>query len=394
MESPSSYFRCNWTYPTKICVGAGRVVEVGQHCTELAIKRPLFVVDSGLADTVMVRNVIQNMHDAGLSPSVFSDFSANPNSQDVERSVTVLREGGHDCVVALGGGSAMDVGKLAAFMVGQIRPIWDFEDIGDYWARAHAEAILPIIAVPTTAGTGSEVGRAAVVINEKTHEKKIIFHPKMLPSLVIGDPELAIGLPPHLTAATGLDAFTHSFETFCVNSFHPMADGIALESMRLIKTYLPRAYENGEDIEARTYMFAAALMGGVAFQKGLGAVHSISHPLGSLCGIHHGLANAVLLPYVVAFNRPSITEKVVRAASTIGLAGGFDGFMAWLLEFRARHAIPHDLAQMGVDPSLASQIGRMAYDDPSTTTNPRPVTPEDLQFIFESAVKGDLPPSA
>ncbi|MFC3074253.1 iron-containing alcohol dehydrogenase [Shinella pollutisoli] len=379
-----------WTYPTTIHVGAGKAADLPRHAAAIGLKRPLVVTDKGLAGLPMIAAAVERLRAAGLQAALFSEVQGNPTDTNLTAGIAAFRAGNHDGVIVIGGGSAMDVGKLVALMEGQTVPVWDLEDIGDWWTRANADAIHPILAVPTTAGTGSEVGRAAVLTNTTDHTKKIIFHPKMLPALVIGDPELATGLPPALTAATGMDAFTHSFETYCVESFHPMADGIALESMRLIRDWLPRAVRDGRNVEARTYMFAAAMMGGVAFQKGLGAVHSLAHPLGALYDIQHGLANGVILPYVVAFNRPVIERKVGIVAHMLEIDGGFDGFLDWLLAFRRELGIPHTLADLGVTTADADEIAVKALADPSTGANPRKMTAEDFRRLFIAAVEGDL----
>ncbi len=379
-----------WTYPTTIHAGAGTFADLPRHAAALALRRPLIVTDRGLAGLPMIGRAQEMLSAAGLAPALFAEVQGNPTDANLAAGIAAFRAGAHDGVIAIGGGSAMDVGKLVALMEGQTVPVWDLEDIGDWWTRADAARIHPILAVPTTAGTGSEVGRAAVLTNTADHTKKIIFHPKMLPALVIGDPELSLGLSPALTAFTGMDAFTHSLETYCVNSFHPMADGIALESMRLIRDFLPRAVKNGQDIEARTMMFAAAMMGGVAFQKGLGAVHSLAHPLGAIHDIQHGLANAVILPYVVVFNRLSIEPKVARVAHILGLTGGFDGFLAWLLAFRAELGIPHRLADLGLTGADADEIASKAHADPSTAANPRPMTRDDFHRLYIAAVEGEL----
>ncbi len=379
-----------WTYPTTIHVGAGKAADLAKHAAALGLKRPLVVTDKGLVGLPMIAAAMERLLAAGLRAALFSEVQGNPTDLNLAAGIEAFRAGDHDGVIAIGGGSAMDVGKLVALMEGQTIPVWDLEDIGDWWTRADADAIHKVLAVPTTAGTGSEVGRAAVLTNTADHTKKIIFHPKMLPALVIGDPELALGLPPALTAATGMDAFTHSFETYCVESFHPMADGIALESMRLIRDHLPRAVRNGRDVEARTMMFAAAMMGGVAFQKGLGAVHSIAHPLGAIHDIQHGLANAVILPYVVSFNRPVIEPKVKVIAHMLGIERGFEGFQDWLLAFRRELGIPHSLADLGVTGADADEIAVKAMADPSTGANPRKTTVEDFRRLYLAAVEGDL----
>ncbi len=381
--------KANWSYPTKVWFGPGRIADLPAACRETGMKRPLLVTDPGLSALPMIAATARLLRDAGIAVEVFDKVQGNPTSVNLDGALAAYRARGHDGVIAFGGGSALDVGKTTAFMAGQSRPVWDFEDIGDNWRRASG-AIAPIIAVATTSGTGSEVGRATVITNAETHVKKIIFHPKMLPALVIGDPELALGLPPALTAATGMDAFTHSFETYCVESFHPMADGIALESMRLIRDHLPRAVRNGRDVEARTMMFAAAMMGGVAFQKGLGAVHSIAHPLGAIHDIQHGLANAVILPYVVSFNRPVIEPKVKVIAHMLGIERGFEGLQDWLLAFRRELGIPHALSDLGVTGADADEIAVKAMADPSTGANPRKMTVEDFRRLYLAAVEGDL----
>ena len=379
-----------WSYPTAIHAGAGKIADLGRHTADVGMKRPLVVTDKGLAGMAFISAALEALRKAGMAPAVFSEVQGNPTDLNLAAGIDAFRKGAHDGVIVIGGGSAMDVGKLVALMEGQSLPVWDLEDIGDWWTRADTSRIHPIIAVPTTAGTGSEVGRAAVLTNTADHTKKIIFHPRMLPALVIGDPELARGLPPALTAATGMDAFTHCFETFCVESFHPMADGIALEGLRIIRDFLPRAVRNGDDLEARTMMFAAAMMAGVAFQKGLGAVHSLAHPLGAIHDIQHGLANAVILPYVVVFNRPAIEAKVARVAHTLEIEGGFDGFMTWLLAFRRDLGIPHTLALLGATAERADEIAAKALADPSTGANPRKMTVDDFHRLYLAALEGDL----
>jgi alcohol dehydrogenase class IV len=379
----------NWNYPTRIWSGPGRIGDLAEACALAGIAHPLIVTDKGLEDSGIVAKVCAVLTKAGLAYSVYAEVQGNPVGKNVDDGTALYRSCGHDGVIAVGGGSGLDVGKAIAFMSGQTRPLWDFEDVGDWWTRADPDGIAPVIAVPTTAGTGSDVGRASVVVKEDTHEKKIIFHPKMLPVVVIADPELTIGLPAHITAATGMDAFVHCFEAYCAPGFHPMADGIALEGMRLVKDYLPRAYADGGDIEARSRMLAAASMGATAFQKGLGAVHSISHPVGAFYNTHHGLTNAIVLPYVMLFNRPAIEDKMVALARYLGLEGiGFDAVFAWILAFRTQLDIPASLGEIGVPADQAETIGDHAQRDPSTGGNPRATSAEDMMAIFKSAVAG------
>jgi alcohol dehydrogenase class IV len=380
--------RGTWNYPTTVWAGPGRLDEVAAACTRSGIERPLIVTDAGLAHHAMTARARGLLGEA----AVFSDVAGNPSAAHVEAGLSAYRAGAHDGVVALGGGAALDTGKVVAFMAGQTRPLWDFEDIGDWWTRADPTGIAPVVAIPTTAGTGSEVGRAGVILNEEAHQKKIIFHPLMMPKVVILDPELTVGLPRSVTAATGLDAFVHCFEAYCAPGFHPMAEGIALEGMRLVAEYLPRACADGTDLPARAQMLAAASMGATAFQKGLGGVHAIAHPVGSWFNTHHGLTNAVLLPYVMAYNRRAIDERCARIARVLGLAdASFDGLMAWVLDLRQRLDIPHALAQIGVDARNADVIGREAALDPSAGGNPIPIDAAGYESIFRSAILGHLP---
>ena len=378
----------NWNYPTTIWAGPGRVAELPRACRRAGIARPLVVTDQGLLATAMIRGAADLL---GAAP-VFGDVQGNPSAAHVEAGLAAYRAGRHDGVVAIGGGAALDTGKVVAFMSGQTRPLWDFEDVGDWWTRADVAGIAPVVAVPTTAGTGSEVGRAGVILNEATHQKKIIFHPQMMPRVVILDPELTIGLPRAVTAATGMDAFVHCFEAFCAPGFHPLADGVALEGMRIIAAYLPRACADGRDIEARARMLAAASMGATAFQKGLGAVHAIAHPVGSWFNTHHGLTNAILLPYVMTFNRAAIADQCDVISRALDLpVRGFDGLLAWVLDLRRELGIAHTLAAIGVTADKAGVIGAEAAIDPSASGNPLPVGAADLEGIFRAAVSGQLP---
>ncbi len=379
--------KANWNYPTTIWAGPGRIAELPAACASLGIRRPLLVTDEGLRDAPMVLAALALVPHTGL----FAGVRGNPVAANIDAGLAAYRSGGHDGVIAFGGGSALDAGKVIAFMSGQTRPLWDFEDIGDWWTRADRRGIAPVIAVPTTAGTGSEVGRAGVVINEATHQKKIIFHPQMMPGIVISDPGLTVGLPAAITAATGIDAFVHCFEAFCAPGFHPLADGIALEGMRLIQTYLPRACDNGGDIEARSRMLAAASMGATAFQKGLGGVHAIAHPVGAYFNTHHGLTNAILLPYVIVHNRPAIEAQLAVVARTLNLAGEpYRAVLEWVLAFRKRLNIPHTLADIGVPSTDSEIIGREAALDPSAGGNPLPTDAATYARLFRSAIKGDL----
>jgi alcohol dehydrogenase len=381
----------NWNYPTTVWHGPGAITRLVEACQKAGIARPLVVTDTGLRESGIVIRVGQLLQLGGITAPVFSDVKGNPTGANVDAGLAAYREGNCDGVVAVGGGSALDIGKCIAFMVGQSRPIWDFEDVGDGWTRANSAGIAPIIAVPTTAGTGSEVGRAAVVTHEAGHEKKIIFHPLMLPRIAISDPELSVGLPPKLTAWTGMDALTHCIEAYCAPGFHPMADGIAVEGVRLIADYLPTAVRDGNDIEARSRMLAAASMGAAAFQKGLGAVHSISHPVGALYDTHHGLTNGVVLPYVLAYNRPAIEERMAYLAVALGLPGGdFDALTEWLLSFRASLHVANSLGELGVEESRAGELAEKALRDPSTGGNPVPMTVDDFRRVIVSAIRGDL----
>ncbi|MBT3305727.1 MAG: iron-containing alcohol dehydrogenase [Alphaproteobacteria bacterium] len=381
----------NWNYPTTIRFGVGRIKELSKCCKNLGMSRPLLVTDPGLSDRDMVLDAIASATTDGLPTGLFSDIKPNPVGQNISDGLRVFHEGGHDGVIAFGGGSAMDAGKTIAFMAGQKRPIWDFEDVGDNWKRAELDAIAPIVAVPTTSGTGSEVGRATVVIDEGSETKKILFHPRMLPELVICDPQLVTGLPPHLTAATGMDALAHCLEAYCVNGYHPMADGIALEGLRLVRNWLPGAVDDGQNLEARAHMMAAATMGATAFQKGLGAIHSLSHPVGAVFDTHHGLTNAVFMPYVMAFNRRAIEGKMERLARFIGLEDpSFEAVLNWVLDLRDQFDMPTTATELGVTEDRVTDISRMAAKDPTAPTNPISVGETEMREILDSAMEGRL----
>ena len=364
----------NWTYPTAIRFGAGRITEIAEACFVAGITKPLLITDRGLANMKITHKTLNLLEAAGLNAAMFADVDANPNEKNTKAGVKAYNDGGHDGVVAFGGGSAMDLGKIVAFLAGQTRPLWDFEDIGDWWTRADSGAIAPIVAVPTTAGTGSEVGRASVITNSKTLEKKIIFHPKILPTVVICDPELTVGMPTFITAGTGLDAFAHCVEAFSSPHYHPMSQGMALEGMRLVKDYLPRAISDGSDLEARAHMMSAAIMGATAFQKGLGAIHALSHPIGAIYNTHHGTTNAVCMPAVLQFNKPAIKSIMVKASSYLGLSGGFDGFCAYVDQLNGSLGIPKKLAGLGVKNPDIERIVEGALTDPSASGNPIKMT--------------------
>ncbi len=383
----------NWNYPTAIRFGVGRIGELAGACRSLGMQRPLLVTDPGLAALPMVRQALAACRKEGLGCDVFSDVRGNPVARNVTDGVEAYRRGKHDGVIAFGGGSALDAGKAVALMVGQTRPLWDFEDREDWYTRVNVEGMAPVVAVPTTAGTGSEVGRASVITDDRDHTKKIIFHPRMLPALVIADPELTVGLPPAMTAAVGMDALSHNLEAYCSPFYHPMAQGIALEGMRLIKEWLPVACAEGTNLEARAHMMIASSMGAAAFQKGLGAMHSMSHPCGATLDTHHGLTNAVVMPYVLAFNRPAIEQKLSALARYLDLPGsGFDAVLAWVLGLREQIGIPHTLASLGVTATHVPALAAMAAVDPSCGGNPVPLTVENLSGLFTQAIEGRLAP--
>ena len=376
----------NWSYPTAIKFGAGRIAELPAACAQAGITKPLLVTDRGLAALPITAQTLEILRAAGLDAAIFADVDPNPNEHNLAAGVAAYTAGGHDGVVAFGGGSGLDLGKCVAFMAGQTRPIWDFEDIGDWWTRADASAIAPVVAVPTTAGTGSEVGRAGVLTNSVTHEKKIIFHPKMLPAVVICDPELTVGMPKAITAGTGLDAFAHCVEAFSSPFYHPMSQGIALEGMRLVIDYLPRAYDDGTDLEARAQMMSAAAMGATAFQKGLGAIHAMSHPIGAHFGTHHGTTNAVCMPAVLKFNAEAIRARFDRAAPYLGIDGGFDGFCAFVDAFNTRLGVPQGLSALGVTEAAIPALVEGAIKDPSCGGNPVALTEANLAELFRAAL--------
>ena len=381
----------NWNYPTTIWSGENRINDLPEACLNLKIKKPLFVTDKDLIKLPMVRNIISKLKKNLNELNIYSNFSGNPNGENVEDGVIKFNESKCDGVIAFGGGSGLDVGKAIAFMSGQSRPIWDFEDIGDYWKRADETNIAPIIAVPTTAGTGSETGRASAIINKETGIKKIIFHPKFLPSIVILDPVLTVDLSPRLTGATGMDALAHNLEAFCAPGFHPMADGISIEGMKLIKKSLLTAYKNGKDLEARTELLAAASMGSTAFQKGLGAIHSLSHPVNSQFNIHHGLSNAIFMPYVLTFNKKLIEKRIVSICDYLNLDKSFESFLNWILDLRKELNIPHKLSDV-IDSNKINidKLSKMALEDPSTSTNPKEMTIDDMKILYEYSISGKL----
>lgn len=381
----------NWNYPSNIRIGAGRVNELAEACISLNIRAPLLITDPGLSALPMIDEAVMGCNKVGLRCAQFSNVQGNPTGRNVEDGVVAYQTGNHDGVIAFGGGSALDAAKAVALMVGQTAPLWDFEDIGDNWMRVKTSGVAPIIAVPTTAGTGSEVGRAAVITDENNQVKRIIFHPLLLPSLVILDPNLTLGLPPHITAATGMDALSHSLEALCSSSYHPMAEGIAIEGIRLVKEYLPRAVANGQDLEARTHMLVASSMGATAFQKGLGGMHAIAHSLGALYNAHHGLLNAILMPYILQANQAKIEHKIERLGRYIGLPDtSFTGFFNWIIQLRSDLDIPQNLSMIGIDEQQSELVGRMSAVDPSASGNPVTFTAQQYADIFLRAIQGRL----
>ena len=390
---PSPYpLRGNWNYPTLIRFGAGRIAELPAACKQLGMRHPLLVTDPGLANLPMVHLALAQVQSAGLDCEVFCDIQPNPVEANVTDGVEAFRRGRNDGVIAFGGGSALDAGKAIALMVGQTRPIWDFEDREDWYTRIDVAGMAPVVAVPTTSGTGSEVGRASVITDTANHTKKIIFHPRMMPGLVIADPELTLGLPSHVTAAVGMDALSHNLEAYCSPGYHPMSDGIALEAMRLIKDWLPVAYADGHNLEARSHMMVASSMGATAFQKGLGAMHSLSHPCSANLGTHHGLTNAVVMPYVLAFNRSAIDDKLKRLGAWLGLpAASYEGVLEWVLTLRRQIGIPETLEELGLNEHHAHDFAPQAFDDPSTGGNPVPMTPASFERLYLACIQGRLP---
>ncbi len=384
-------YSANWNYPTNVKVGAGRINELAGLCQALGMQAPLLLTDPGISTLPMLTKVLEEVKATGLRCGLFSAIKANPTGENVQAGVDYYKTNNHDGVIAFGGGSALDAAKAVALMVGQSRPIWDFEDVGDNWVRVNVDGMVPVVAVPTTAGTGSEVGRASVITDQAQHLKKIIFHPRMLPAQVILDPELTVGLPPMVTAATGMDALSHLLEALCSPFYHPMAEGIAIEGIRLVQEFLPKATADGTDLEARTQMLVCSSMGAAAFQKGLGGMHALAHPLGALYDAHHGTLNAILMPYVLKANRQKIDERIARLTRYMGLEeNGFDGFMNWVLQMREQLGLPHTLADINIDDSKAEIVGKMATEDPSAGGNPISFTAEQYQQIFKDAVGGKL----
>ena len=384
--------KINWNYPTSVWVGENRIKDLPEACKNLNISSPLFVTDKDLINLDMTKNIIFEVRKKFNTLFIFSNFSGNPIGENVEEGVFEFKKNKCDGVIAFGGGSGLDIGKAIAFMSGQTRPIWDFEDVGDYWKRANEKNIAPIIAIPTTAGTGSETGRASAIINKESRVKKIIFHPKLLPSIVILDPVLTVDLSSRLTAATGMDALAHNLEAFCAPGFHPMADGIALEGMKLINKWLLEAVNNGTNIEARMNMLTAASMGSTAFQKGLGAIHSLSHPVNALNNVHHGLSNAIFMPYVLTFNKDVIENKIIKICDYLELKNKtFDGFISWILDLRKKLEIPHKLSEVIKEKDLQlDRLSKMALEDPSTGGNPKELTEADMKLMYQHSMSGTL----
>jgi alcohol dehydrogenase len=382
--------KANWNYPTAVRFGAGRIAELPDALKVAGIKKPLLVTDAGLAALPVTQKVLADLKAGGIEVGLFSDVKPNPISANVEAGIKVLREGGYDGVIAFGGGSGLDTAKVIAFMAGQTRPMWDFEDVGDWWTRAEPKGIFPIVAVPTTAGTGSEVGRAGVITDETTHTKKVIFHPLMMPKVVIADPELTVGMPKFITVGTGMDALAHCLEAYCAPGYHPLADGIAVEGVRLVFENLPKVAANPGDIEARGHMMSAAAMGATAFQKGLGAIHALSHPVGALYDTHHGMTNAVFMPYVLQANKSAIEGKIARLAAYIGLAPSFDAFLHAVIGLRLRLDVPHTLKDFKVDSAQREKIGDMAIVDPTAGGNPVELTRALALAIFDRALEGKV----
>ncbi|MGF1734922.1 iron-containing alcohol dehydrogenase [Photobacterium satsumensis] len=381
----------HWHYPTEILVGEHASSQLALICQARSIQRPLFVTDPSLTDTQAIKNIVLSCQTADLPVSIFDHFSGNPTGEQVESGIECFQNGNHDGVVAIGGGSSIDIGKAIALAAKQQQPLWQFEDVGDNWTRADASLIAPVIALPTTAGTGSEVGRASVITDTQNQCKRIIFHPKMLPAQVILDPGLTVDLPAHLTAATGLDALSHNLEAYCSPSYHPMAEAIAIEGMRLIKLYLPIAYTDGTNMQARTQMLIASTMGATAFQKGLGAMHALAHTLGVRYNLHHGLLNAVLMPYVLCANRHYLHEKMLRLSHYLELEKeGFDGVLEWILMLRKQLHIPHTLSELGVDDKEQGAIAAQSVNDAAASGNPIHLSQEQYQDLFRYALKGTL----
>ena len=379
--------KTNWSYPTTIWFGAGRIVELAEACRHAGIKKPLLVTDKGLANLPITQNVLASLNAAGFDAALFAEVDPNPTEINMEAGLAAYKTGGYDGVIAFGGGSSLDLGKVIAFMVGQTLPVWNFEDIGDWWTRANADTIAPIIAVPTTAGTGSEVGRASVITNSQTAEKKIIFHPKILPSVVICDPELTVEMPDFITAGTGMDAFAHCLEAFSSPHYHPMSQGIALEGMRLVKENLTVVYDDPANLTGRAHMMSAAIMGATAFQKGLGAIHALSHPIGAIYHTHHGTTNAVVMQAVMRFNRSEIEDRFVSAARYLDIEGGFDGFYDFVGGLVTHLNIPKNLTDLGLQDLGNADFDRIvsaALNDPSAGGNPRALTAKNTRALLEA----------
>lgn len=379
----------NWHYPTSIRVGAGRVRELPDACRASGIRRPLLITDRDLGGLPMIQQALDDCRRELGQCGLFDQVKGNPTGGNVAAGLQAYREGGHDGVIAFGGGSALDAAKAVALMTGQSRPLWDFEDIGDNHLRADPDGIAPLVAVPTTAGTGSEVGRAAVITDEQARVKRTLLHIRMMPRVAILDARLTLGLPAQLTAATGMDALTHCMEAWCSPAWHPMAEAVSVKGLQMIQEHLPRVVRDGQDLEAREQMLVASSLGAAAFQRGLGGVHAIAQSLGALYDHHHGLLNAILLPYVLLANQPAVQRQMDDLAHYLRLPkSGFSGVMDWLLALREDSGIPHSLAALGIDEHDAELVGRMAYADGCSHTNPIRHDAEVYTRIFCHALRG------
>jgi alcohol dehydrogenase class IV len=387
-----------WNYPTEIFCGAGALDTLAERCLLLGMRNPLLVTDPGMLPLEPLALLKAHLQQADITFAVFSDIASNPSMADVARGVATFNAGKHDSLIALGGGSAMDAAKGISLSAvdpeGLVRFEWS-QIIAHYPSLADFPRLgLPkLIALPTTAGTGSELGREAVLTQSEQNIKRVISHPELLPATVILDPVLTRGLPGALTAATGMDALTHHIEAFCSPLYHPMSSGIAVEGIRLIQQHLTDAHVDGQNIVAREGMLVASAMAAVAFQKGLGGVHALAHPLGARYHKHHGLLNAILLPYVLIANQQAISEDITRLARYLELKQpDFAGFLDWVLGLRKQLGIPHSLGEIGLDAEAAVWVGEQALADISSSdTNACVLDAAAYSQIFRNAVEGVLP---
>jgi alcohol dehydrogenase class IV len=378
----------DWDFPVPIRYGPGRLRQIGTLCAANGCRNPLIVTDRATGRLPFVDALRGFLAAGGLGHGSFADVSPNPADVEVMAGKRAFRTGGHDSVIALGGGSGMDAGKAISLVLNTDRDLWDFDFNVPPPPELGKADFVPLLCVPTTSGTGAETESTAMITDTRRGIKGCVWHPAQKPFAALLDPDLTLGLPRNLTAWTGCDALVHAIEAYCVPSWHPMCDGIALQALGLVYDALPRALDDPASVPARGAMLVGSCLGGVAFLKGLGLVHAISHMVGAECDTHHGLTNAVLLPLVLRFNAPAIADKVAPMCQAMGLAGtDFDSFRRAVCDLLDRCAIPRSLSELGVTPDRIDSIAAKAMTDTAIATNPRAVRLENVQSLIRTAME-------